>query len=76
VIDPSARGASALAIDADLQVTDAAAAESLSLPIYAGLTPDEQRRVVDAVRLAVGRHAHESVRATRRAPLRTAPGTR
>ncbi len=40
-------------IHADLPVTDAAAEGSLSLPIYAGLAPDEEERVVDAVRAAV-----------------------
>jgi perosamine synthetase len=43
-------------IHADLPVTDAAAASSLSLPIYPGLTPDEEATVIAAVRSAVGRH--------------------
>jgi perosamine synthetase len=43
-------------IHADLPVTDAAADSSLSLPIYPGLTPDEEATVIAAVRSAVGRH--------------------
>jgi len=43
-------------IHADLPVTDAAAASSLSLPIYPGLTPAEEATVIAAVRSAVGRH--------------------
>jgi dTDP-4-amino-4,6-dideoxygalactose transaminase len=43
-------------IHADLPVTDAAAGGSLSLPIYPGLTPDEEATVIAAVRSAVGRH--------------------
>ncbi|HEU4672706.1 MAG TPA: DegT/DnrJ/EryC1/StrS family aminotransferase, partial [Candidatus Limnocylindrales bacterium] len=38
---------------ADLPVTDAAAAETLALPIHAGLTDDELATVVGAVREAV-----------------------
>jgi dTDP-4-amino-4,6-dideoxygalactose transaminase len=52
--------------EADLPVTDAAADGTLCLPIYAGLTRDEQERVVDAVRAAVGRHVREPVRALAR----------
>ena len=63
-------------IDADLPVTDAAAEGSLSLPIYAGLTPEEERRVVDAVRVAVGRHVREPVRAPARVRIRAAPAQR
>jgi dTDP-4-amino-4,6-dideoxygalactose transaminase len=40
-------------ISADLPVTDAAAAHTLALPMYPGLTPDEQGAVVAAVREAV-----------------------
>jgi dTDP-4-amino-4,6-dideoxygalactose transaminase len=43
-------------IHADLPVTDAAADSSLSLPIYPGLTPDEEVTVIAAVRSAVGRY--------------------
>jgi dTDP-4-amino-4,6-dideoxygalactose transaminase len=38
---------------ADLPVTDAAAAHTLALPMYPGLTEDEQRTVIDVVRRAV-----------------------
>lgn len=44
-------------IEAELPVTDAAAAACLSLPIYPGLTDAEQSEVVEAVRSAVLRHA-------------------
>lgn len=40
-------------ITADLPVTDDAAATSLSLPMFPGLTDDEQTRVIAAVRAAV-----------------------
>ena len=60
-------------IDADLPVTDAAAEGSLSLPMYAGLTSEEEQQVIESVRAAVGRHVREPVRAPARAPLRTAP---
>ena len=43
-------------IHADLPITDAAAASSLSLPIYPGLTADEEVTVIAGVRAAVGRH--------------------
>jgi dTDP-4-amino-4,6-dideoxygalactose transaminase len=43
-------------ITADLPVTDRIAAGCLSLPIYPGLTNDEERTVIAAVRAAVGRH--------------------
>jgi perosamine synthetase len=42
---------------ADLPVTDEAASHSLSLPMYPGLTEDEQRTVIDAVRMVVERRA-------------------
>lgn len=44
-------------IEAELPVTDAAAAACLSLPIYPGLTDAEQAEVAEAVRSAVLRHA-------------------
>ncbi|MHB8399204.1 MAG: DegT/DnrJ/EryC1/StrS family aminotransferase [Candidatus Limnocylindrales bacterium] len=43
-------------IHADLPVTDRIAAGCLSLPMYPGLTADEERTVVAAVRAAVQRH--------------------
>ena len=42
-------------IEADLPVTDAAAATCISLPMFPGLTNDEQDQVVDALRGAVAR---------------------
>lgn len=42
-------------IRADLPVTDRAAARTLSLPIYPGLTADEEATVVDAVRAVISR---------------------
>ena len=47
----------ALGIRADLPVTDRAAARSLSLPMFPGLTGDDQTTVIEAVRAVVGRHA-------------------
>ena len=47
----------ALGIRADLPVTDRAAARSLSLPMFPGLTDAEQATVIEAVRAVVGRHA-------------------
>ncbi len=44
-------------LHADLPHTDVAAARTLSLPMYPGLTGAEQREVIDAVRAAVLRHA-------------------
>ena len=44
-------------LHADLPITDRAAATTLALPIFPGLTGDEQARVVEAVHVAVGRHA-------------------
>ena len=41
---------------ADLPVTDAAAARTLALPMFPGLTDAEQDQVIEAVRGAVGRH--------------------
>ena len=47
----------ALGIRADLPVTDRAAARSLSLPMFPGLTDADQTTVIEAVRAVVGRHA-------------------
>jgi perosamine synthetase len=44
-------------LHADLPVTDAAAATTLALPIYPGLTQDEQRTVIEVVRGAVLDHS-------------------
>jgi dTDP-4-amino-4,6-dideoxygalactose transaminase len=44
-------------LHADLPVTDAASATTLSLPMFPGLTDEEQAQVIDAVRAAVTRHA-------------------
>jgi len=44
-------------VHADLPLTDRAAAQTLALPIFPGLTEDEVEQVVAAVRAAVGRHA-------------------
>ena len=43
-------------LHADLPVTDAAAAQTLALPIYPGLTESEQATVIHAFRDAVARH--------------------
>jgi dTDP-4-amino-4,6-dideoxygalactose transaminase len=43
-------------LHADLPVTDAAAARTLALPMFPGLTDAEQGQVIDAVRGAVERH--------------------
>jgi dTDP-4-amino-4,6-dideoxygalactose transaminase len=43
-------------LDADLPGTDAAAASTLSLPMFPGLSKAEQAEVVGAVRAAVARH--------------------
>ncbi|HVA87794.1 MAG TPA: DegT/DnrJ/EryC1/StrS family aminotransferase [Candidatus Saccharimonadales bacterium] len=45
-----------LGLEADLPVTDAAAAETIALPMFPALTADEQRTVIEAVRAAVLRH--------------------
>ena len=46
-----------LGIDGDLPNTDAAAAGSMSLPMYPGLTEGEQDQVIQALRAAVARNA-------------------
>ena len=43
-------------LHADLPVTDGAAAHTLALPMFPGLTDAEQGQVIDAVRAAVGEH--------------------
>ncbi len=43
-------------LHAELPVTDAAAATTIALPMFPGLTDPEQTQVIDAVRAAVGRH--------------------
>jgi dTDP-4-amino-4,6-dideoxygalactose transaminase len=43
-------------LHAELPVTDAAAARTLALPMFPGLTDGEQEQVIAAVRDAVGRH--------------------
>jgi perosamine synthetase len=43
-------------LHAELPVTDAAAARTLALPMFPGLTDAEQDQVIGAVRDAVGRH--------------------
>jgi perosamine synthetase len=44
-------------LHADLPVTDAAAARTVALPMFPGLTDAEQGQVIDAVHAAVARHA-------------------
>ena len=44
---------------AELPVTDTAAAETIALPMFPGLTDAEQDQVIDAVRSAVDRHLVE-----------------
>jgi dTDP-4-amino-4,6-dideoxygalactose transaminase len=43
-------------LHADLPVTEAAAARTLALPMFPGLTDAEQGQVIDAVQAAVARH--------------------
>ncbi len=43
-------------LHAELPVTDAAAAATIALPMFPGLTDPEQTQVIDAVRAAVVRH--------------------
>jgi perosamine synthetase len=47
-------------LHADLPVTEAAAARTLALPMYPGLTETEQDQVIDAVSAAVARHLDAS----------------
>jgi dTDP-4-amino-4,6-dideoxygalactose transaminase len=44
-------------LHADLPMTDAAAARTLAVPMFPGLTDAEQTTVIEAVRASVGRHA-------------------
>jgi len=44
-------------IHADLPVTDRAARRSVSLPMYPGLSENDQATVIDAVRTAFARHS-------------------
>lgn len=48
-------------LHADLPITDAAAARTLALPMYPGLTDAEQREVIDAVVAAVAGHADPTI---------------
>jgi dTDP-4-amino-4,6-dideoxygalactose transaminase len=48
-------------LHADLPITDAAAARTLALPMYPGLSDTEQREVIDAVVAAVSRHADPTI---------------
>ena len=45
---------------ADLPVTDGAAARTLALPMFPGLTDSEQETVIEAFRAAVARHGTDS----------------
>jgi perosamine synthetase len=49
-----------LGFDADLPNTDAAAATSMSLPMYPGLTETEQEQVIAALRASILRHSATS----------------
>jgi dTDP-4-amino-4,6-dideoxygalactose transaminase len=53
-------------LHADLPITDRAAARTLALPIFPGLTADEQAQVIAAVRESVGRRIRPARRATAR----------
>jgi perosamine synthetase len=44
-------------LHADLPVTDAVAAETITLPIFAGLRPDDQQHVIETVSRAVERRS-------------------
>jgi dTDP-4-amino-4,6-dideoxygalactose transaminase len=64
-------------LHADLPVTDVAAGSTLSLPMYPGLTADEQQTVIDAVRAAVDRHGAKAAGLPAETTPATAPvGTR
>ena len=49
-------------LHADLPATDAAAARTLALPMFPGLTDAEQTQVIEAVTAAVGRHLGPAAR--------------
>jgi perosamine synthetase len=53
---------------AELPVTDAVASETIALPMFAGLRPDDQQRVIDAVVRAVEKHV-DSAAAPRHAAV-------
>jgi dTDP-4-amino-4,6-dideoxygalactose transaminase len=55
-------------LHADLPVTDAVAATTLSLPMFPGLTDAERAEVIGAVRAAVGRHVADGPAALETAP--------
>jgi dTDP-4-amino-4,6-dideoxygalactose transaminase len=57
-------------IRADLPVTDDAAAHTLSLPMFPGMTDDDQAVVISAVRAAVGRRAGPRPAVQRETPER------
>jgi hypothetical protein len=50
-------------LHAELPVTDAAAARTLALPMFPGLTAAEHGQVIDAVKAAVVRHLGPDARA-------------
>jgi dTDP-4-amino-4,6-dideoxygalactose transaminase len=56
-------------LHADLPVTDAAAATTLALPMFPGLTAEEQDLVVETFRAAVARHGAAASSAADRAEL-------
>jgi perosamine synthetase len=58
-------------LHADLPVTDAAAERTLALPMFPGLSEDEQRQVIEALRSAVLHHAASG--AADQAPTGAAP---
>ncbi len=61
-------------LHAELPVTDRAAARSLALPMFPGLTDEEQGLVIEAVRAAVVRHAGQAAEGTQ-APATGVPET-
>ncbi|HET7473055.1 MAG TPA: DegT/DnrJ/EryC1/StrS family aminotransferase [Candidatus Limnocylindrales bacterium] len=61
-------------LHADLPVTDAVAATTLSLPMFPGLTNAEQDQVIGAVRASVARHAPAADPAEVRRRIRPAMG--
>jgi perosamine synthetase len=61
-------------LHADLPVTDGAAARTLALPMFPGLTEAEQDQVIEAVSAAVERHLRSGV-ADATAPGQAAAGT-
>jgi dTDP-4-amino-4,6-dideoxygalactose transaminase len=59
-------------LHAELPVTDAAAARTLALPMFPGLSEAEQATVIEALRAAVGRHADPGLSTGERADRDTA----